>query len=155
VTNQDTKYSPDARLRLSKAERLHQQRDFDRIFAEGKTHYAKGIRFVYLLTPQTDDATPPVQLQAAFVVPKRSLRKAVQRNHAKRRMREAFRLRKHQFLQLLVQRELRLILVMLCLHKTVQSQTDFDSAINHFLQTLEALLPTLGEQETIPPTADH
>lgn len=135
VTNQDTKFNPERRFSLSKAERLNHQRDFDQLFAQGNILYAKGIRFVYLLIPNTADK-PLASVKVAFVVPKRNIRKAVQRNLAKRRMRESFRLRKHQFLQLLEPHHLRLALAIICLHKSMQPQTDFENAINHFLQAL-------------------
>lgn len=54
------------------------------------------LKFFYLVG--IDPVYQSVPVQVAFSVPKRSFKKAYQRNRLKRRMREAYRLQKHMLL---------------------------------------------------------
>ncbi len=78
---------------LKKTERLHSRKLIEQLFQKGDSMLAYPIKVVYLknITPEEH----PVQV--AFSVSKRLFKKAVARNHLKRRMREAYRLQKPQF----------------------------------------------------------
>ncbi len=77
------------RFTFKRAERLKSRKLIEQTFAEGKSKIAYPIRAVWLLR----DAEQ--QTQAAFAVPKRRIKKAVDRNRIKRIIREAYRLNKH------------------------------------------------------------
>ncbi len=82
------------RYRLGKKHRLRSSLAIARLFDEGKGFFKFPLKVRYLVL---DTETEP-GLSCAFVVPKRSFKKAVDRNQIKRHMREAFRLNKHVIL---------------------------------------------------------
>ena len=77
-------------FRFPKREKLAHRKLWEEVFRKGRTVKAYPLLLYYLETPLPE----PVPFQAGFAVPKRSFRKAVQRNRIKRLMREAFRLEK-------------------------------------------------------------
>jgi ribonuclease P protein component len=82
--------------RFYRGERLKSRKEFDRLFGrQGKAMSSYPLRLVFI---ETETQRSPFPFQAAFVVPKRKYKKAVARNLLKRRMREAYRLHKHELL---------------------------------------------------------
>lgn len=75
-------------LKFPKGEKLKSRKLIDRLFSEGKSATEFPIKLLYLTTEEV--ATN----QAAFAVPKKNFKLAVDRNRIKRQMREAFRLNK-------------------------------------------------------------
>lgn len=76
-------------FRFSKAERLTARSKFAELALKGSSHREGDIRLRTLLYPEQEEAS-----QVAFTVPKRNVKKAVDRNRIKRQMRESFRLLK-------------------------------------------------------------
>ncbi|HCJ66428.1 MAG TPA: ribonuclease P protein component [Elusimicrobia bacterium] len=75
---------------FTKAERLSRNREFRRIFREGKSFSNQNlIIYIYKRSPEEDG-----QVRLGLVV-SRKLGEAVKRNKLKRRLREIFRLHKH------------------------------------------------------------
>ena len=64
---------------------------FDRLFQQGHSLHTPSLHLKFVLLDQQ-----PSEFRVAFITPKR-LGKAVVRNKARRRMREAFRLNQHSF----------------------------------------------------------
>ena len=81
--------------RLTKAERLNSKVVIDRLFSGGNgTMSMFPLRVVWMVTQrQPEEQVPPVRMLVS--VPKKRFRHAVDRNHMKRQVREAFRLHKH------------------------------------------------------------
>ncbi|MBW2961576.1 ribonuclease P protein component [Mesonia aestuariivivens] len=75
---------------LGKAEKLKSKIVISKLFEEGRSVKNFPIKLVYL--PLTNDAKHHL---AAFSVPKRSFKLAVDRNRLKRLLREAYRTNKH------------------------------------------------------------
>jgi ribonuclease P protein component len=74
---------------FKKYERLRKQAEFDRVFSYGKSLGGSTVAFYFA----------PNDLKyarAGFIVSKKVCKKAVERNRAKRLMREVFRLNKHR-----------------------------------------------------------
>ncbi|PIF05415.1 MAG: ribonuclease P protein component [Draconibacterium sp.] len=79
------------RLTFKKVERLCSKKVIESLFTNGDSFYVYPLKFVFLNT----QLPFKVPLQAGFSVSKRTFKKAVQRNFLKRRMREAYRLNRH------------------------------------------------------------
>lgn len=78
-------------FRLRKAERLKRRKIIQALFRDGRSAFGYPIRIQWLQI-ERDGAFPA---RAAFSVPRKKFKRAVDRNLLKRRMREAYRLNKH------------------------------------------------------------
>jgi len=74
---------------LSKNERLHSKKSIKELFDKGSSFFLYPFKVVFL------DSAEVETNQVLFSVSKKKLKKAVQRNYVKRRMKEAYRLNKH------------------------------------------------------------
>ncbi len=77
------------RFNLPKKEKLKSKKMIAAIFSEGKSVTKYPVRMIYL------EQDVLAYSQSAFSVPKRNFKRAVDRNHFKRLMREAYRLHKN------------------------------------------------------------
>jgi ribonuclease P protein component len=75
-------------FRFRKSEKLKSSKTIEKLFSEGKSFTKFPLKLVFL--PQ--ELEKPTQ--AAFAVPKRSFKLAVDRNRIKRQLRETYRLHK-------------------------------------------------------------
>ncbi|MBT0812284.1 ribonuclease P protein component [Litoribacter ruber] len=75
--------------KLSKNERLHSKKSIKELFDKGSSFFLYPFKVLFL------EAGDSETNQVLFSVSKRKIRKAVHRNHVKRRMKEAYRLNKH------------------------------------------------------------
>lgn len=92
-----------------KEERLYKKKAFAYLFEHGYS-FRVGVLSCYYATNVPEDlATAPVS--AAFSVPKRKFRRAVHRNHLKRRMKEAYRLQKSELMMATASRASNLIIL--------------------------------------------
>ena len=83
-----------ARQGLKKKEKLKARKSIESLFRSGNTFSSPPFRLLYR---RVEGLAVPVQMTVA--IPKRSIRRAVDRNLLKRRTREAYRLQKHQLLE--------------------------------------------------------
>jgi len=77
------------RFTFKKRERLSKLKEFQRVFDHGKSLSASTVAFYYC---ENDKGFP----RAGFIASKKVSKRAVDRNRAKRLMREVFRLNKHR-----------------------------------------------------------
>lgn len=89
-----------------KEEKLCSKKIISDLFERGNSFRIGVLKFFYL--SNIDPLYQRVPVQVAFSAPKRSFKKAYMRNRLKRRMREAYRLQKHQLLPNPLEPNLRL-----------------------------------------------
>ena len=82
--------SPELEARFPKQRRLLRHADFERVYKQGRRHFAAHMTVFYLRRSQDEGDVPP-GLRVGFTVG-RVLGGSVQRNRMKRRLREAVRL---------------------------------------------------------------
>ncbi len=89
--------APAHRLTFRKKERLCSRKVIQEIVQKGKSIHLSPIRLTWLKIKLPHD----VPAQAAFVVPKKNFKSAVDRNRIKRKMRESYRKNKSAFYPLI------------------------------------------------------
>jgi len=89
---------------FSKNERLCSRKTIQQLFDEGKSFTRYPFRVTIL--PITDEEAAPLQVLVS--VSKRKFKRANKRNWIKRRIREAYRLNKHEALQVLSDNNIKL-----------------------------------------------
>ncbi len=99
------------------------------LFNQGKSQLTYPIKLVYIQT-QTERKFPA---QSMFVVPKKSFKKAHDRNKLKRRMREAFRLNKTEFYQKLQNENKLMNLAFIFISKKSESYQSIEKATKALL----------------------
>lgn len=79
--------------KYSQKEKLKSETLISQLFSEGRSVSAYPLRMVYLETTFTED----IKIKAGVSVSKRNFKNAVDRNHIKRLLREAYRLNKSTY----------------------------------------------------------
>ncbi|MEM6799848.1 MAG: ribonuclease P protein component [Bacteroidota bacterium] len=97
------------RLTFRKKERLCSKNTFSYLFANGSSLRAGALSVYYSFDVPDELIKSPVTV--AFAVPKRHIKEAVNRNYVKRRMREVFRHKKSEIIEVLSSRQSNLILL--------------------------------------------
>jgi ribonuclease P protein component len=94
---------------FTKVERLCSKKIFAELFEDGNSFYSFPFRVVWIFKP--DQLSSPSQI--AISVPKRTFKRAVDRNLIKRRIKEAFRKKKQDLYSLLEtnQRQVAFVLI--------------------------------------------
>ncbi|GMQ31683.1 ribonuclease P protein component [Algoriphagus confluentis] len=79
-------------LRLPKSERLHADKQIKELFNEGSSFFLYPFKVVFLNKEKKEGEVNQILIS----VSKKKLKKAVDRNRVKRKIREAYRLNKHK-----------------------------------------------------------
>lgn len=96
---------------LGKPERLNKKKVIEKVFSGGSRSFSVfPLRVVYLPVEELD---APVSILVS--VSKRHFKRAVKRNRMKRLIREAYRMNKHELLEVLKERQSRLALAFIYL----------------------------------------
>lgn len=120
------------RYTLSKEERLSWKRYIDQLFAEGQSFIAFPLRVVYL--PVEEETLAPVSIMVS--VPKKKFKRAVKRNHIKRQVREAYRVRKYDLIDPLNEKNKRMLIAFLYIDKEIHPFASIEKAVNKALNIL-------------------
>lgn len=120
--------------KLTKSERLSRKSTIDKLYAEGRSVAAFPLRAVYIPL-EAEEGEPTVSILIA--VSKKRFRHAVDRNLVKRRLREAYRLNKHNFVETLQQQGGRMAIAILYLDKQHHSFHHLQTRLRKILQMIQ------------------
>ena len=96
---------------LHKVERLDKKKIIEKMFAGGSRSFSVfPLRVVYLPVEELE-----ADVSILISVSKRRFKRAVKRNRVKRQIREAYRVNKHELLNILVERKCRLAIAFIYL----------------------------------------
>ena len=121
------------RYTLSKEERLSWKRYIDLLFAKGQSFVAFPLRVIYL--PLEEEM--PARASFLVSVPKKKFKRAVKRNLIKRQVREAYRVRKYELLDLLEAKGKRMLIAFLYIDKEIHPFTTMEKAMNKAINLLK------------------
>ena len=126
--------------KFNKQERLCSKKQIDLLFLKGSSAVAFPLKLIYMETALAY-VNP---CQAMFVVPKRSFKKAHDRNKLKRRMREAYRLNKAPFYEMVISENKKIILSFLFIGKKIEGYEEIETAVIKHLKKIETVLKNKG-----------
>jgi ribonuclease P protein component len=115
-----------------KEERLSKKREIDPLFMEGESFRLGSFRVLWMSLEGAGD----IPCKVLFSASKRTLRKAVDRNKTRRRMREAYRQNKAEITEYLQSRNLNLRIAILYTGKSVPSYSEVEHKIILILHRL-------------------
>ena len=121
------------RYTLSKEERLSWKRYIDLLFAQGQSFVAFPLRVIYL--PVEEEM--PARASFLVSVPKKKFKRAVKRNLIKRQVREVYRVRKYELLDLLEAKGKRMLIAFLYIDKEIHPFTTMEKAMNKAINLLK------------------
>ena len=116
-----------------KQERLSWKRHIDLLFANGRSFVAFPLRVIYL--PVEEDALS-ARASVLISVPKKKFKRAVKRNLIKRRMREAYRIHKHDLFDALANNQQRMLVAFLYLDKEILPFSEIEKVMQKALDIL-------------------
>ncbi len=116
---------------FTKIERLCGKKAIDELFAKGKSKTQFPIKVIYKVS-EFETAFP---VRVMFVVPKKKHKRANKRNTIKRRMREVYRLHKHELYSALA--VCKLDLMFLCLSNEELSYTEVEKSMLALMEALK------------------
>ncbi len=119
-------------------ERLKSKKHIALLFKSGQTMAAFPVLGIYQILdkndPDFDDSSP---LKVAFTVPKKHFRKAVTRNLIKRRMKEAWRLHKNDYVHFLTENNFSNRIIIIYLGKETLPYKKIEKGIKKLLRKLK------------------
>ena len=115
-------------------ERLSRKCHVDSLFQKGASFVAYPLRVIYL---PIDKEWAEADVALLVSVSKKKLKHAVDRNYIKRRVRESYRLRKHDLLLRYAGMDKKLLIAFLYLDNTKASYEKIDQAMTKAMHTLQ------------------
>lgn len=129
--------------KLKKDEKLCSRKAIDHLFSDGKSLMAFPLRAAYRLRPAGDH---PVQFLIS--IPKKRIRRAVDRVTLRRRVREAYRLRRHEVLTpALLHAGCGVDIAFVYLDKTLAPYSTIDEKMCSLLQRISAAAVELSGRD--------
>jgi ribonuclease P protein component len=113
--------------KFPKNEKLKSAKTIENLFLEGITHSKFPIKIFFLPKENLENHL------AAFAVPKRNFKSAVERNRVKRQLREVYRLNKHMLDEI---HGKKFVMLFLFLGKVKPQYTDLEKAMIKLLKKL-------------------
>jgi ribonuclease P protein component len=126
---------------FKKSERLCSQKIIGELFLSGKSFMCYPLKVVWI---ETALYNTPYHAQVAFSVPKKTFKKAHDRNSIKRKLRESYRFHKSSFYVFLEQNGKQIAMMILFISKEDQDFRKIDASMVKILDHLQHKL--LSEQ---------
>jgi ribonuclease P protein component len=117
---------------FSKEERLSWKRHIDLLFEKGQSFVAFPLRVIYLLLDEKKEIPASILVS----VSKKKFKRAVKRNQIKRRVREAYRMQKHDLTDSLAEKEKAMFIAFLYIDKEVHSFSTVEKAMKKAIKIL-------------------
>ena len=128
--------APKPRNTLRKAERIRLKRAIELLYTQGQSVRSFPIKLIYRREPVDEQSAERPTVSILTAVSKRNLRRANARNYVKRRIRESYRVRKHQLARIIAEGNQSLHISFLYINKEKSSFRTIDAAIAKALATL-------------------
>ena len=120
------------RFTFKKEERLYGHAALENVYTKGKHLHSNAIKIIFTEVSQNNQPA----CRVVFSVPKRSFKKAVDRNLIKRRMREVYRNHKHILYQHLEAKQKQIHIYFIYTSKQI---IEFDELKENIMQALQLL----------------
>lgn len=124
---------PRKRQTFSKSERLCSRKMIEALFTGGKVFFLHPFRVIWI--ERADDE--PVPVKVIFAVSKRNFKKAVERNHIKRMMREAYRINKSTLYESLSDNSIKIAVMIQYTGKEMLSHPHSENKMQSLLDKLD------------------
>ena len=121
---------------FNKKERLKSKKLIELLFKDGRSVNTILLKMTWM--PVSFEMEFPVQI--GFAVSKRNFRRAVDRNHIKRLIRESWRLQKHELYQLLNEKKLKLVAMLIFTGKKKPVYKEVSESVASIIQRLKKSL---------------
>jgi ribonuclease P protein component len=122
---------------FSKAERIHHKKEINHLFEHGNKLFSHPYRVNWLLVERKED-NPAVQILIS--VSKRKFKKAVDRNHVKRYIRESYRTQKEILWKCLDHSNQQLQLAIIYVNKDIGDYDEHHKNISKLLHKLSKVV---------------
>ncbi len=119
-----------------KKEKLCSKNLIDRLFSDAKSVYSFPLKIFWIIEKLPEE----VPVQSTVTASKRKFKRAVKRNLLKRRMREAFRLNKHNLYATLNSNNQQIAMMVIYNHSEILPFSEIDRAMKNGLDKIVNLL---------------
>jgi ribonuclease P protein component len=120
------------RRTFGKSERLCSVKLISEIFETGNVIYTPNLKLIWKLSSRK----LPSPAQVVISVPKKCIKKAVERNTIKRRLREAYRKNKIDLYGVLRTKEIQIVFIMIYRPCVLLSHHEIDNSVTELLKIL-------------------
>lgn len=134
-----------SRYSFKRNEHLKSRKRISQLFTSGKSAKAFPVRAQFGISTNTENE---VSIQAGFVVPKKKLRKAVDRNRVKRQIIEAFRLQREELMEKLQKHSIKMDVMFIYLGDKIPVYSKVEKNMK---KILDKLIVEIENQKTIEP----
>ena len=117
---------------FSKDERLKGKLAFQKVMSDGNTYMKFPYKFYWSII-KTDQKYP---IQIGISIPKKNIPKANKRNLIRRRIKEVYRIHKHQFYNLLENKNIKIRLVILYLNPGIATYNEVNITLPMFINNM-------------------